>query len=133
MNEKILLRNRFIQTILTIDKEMTWYFDSHIHLSDPAYSSDMQFIIKEMEYLKIKACCVSMDNENSLQTLKLAKKSDLVLPFIGIHPECANDKLEQMTNMIEANHQNLSGIGEIGLDPTFVNSDEDSKRQIHFF
>jgi len=50
MNEKISLRNRFIQTILRIDKEMTWYFDSHIHLSDPAYSSDMQFILKEMDY-----------------------------------------------------------------------------------
>ncbi len=53
MNEKISLRNRFIQTILRIDKEMTWYFDSHIHLSDPAYSSYMLFILKEMEYLKI--------------------------------------------------------------------------------
>ena len=133
MNEKISLRNRFIQTILRTDKEMTWYFDSHIHLSDPTYSSDMKFILKEMDYLKIKACCVSMDNKNSLQTLKLAKKSNLVLPFIGIHPECVNDKLEQMTNMIEENYQNLSGIGEIGLDPTFVNSDEDSKRQIHVF
>jgi len=133
MSEKISLINRFIQTILRIDKEMTWYFDSHIHLSDPTYSCDMQFILQEMESLKIKACCVSMDNENSLQTLELAKKSNLVLPFIGIHPECASDKLEQMINMIEENHQNLSGIGEIGLDPTYTNSDEDSKRQIHVF
>ena len=101
MNEKISQRNRFIQTILRIDKEMTWYFDSHIHLSDSAYSSDMEFIFKEMEYLKIKACCVSMNNENYLQTLKLATKNNLVLPFIGIHPECANDELEQMTNMIQ--------------------------------
>ena len=112
---------------------MTWYFDSHIHLSDPAYSSDMHFILKEMEILKIKACCVSMNNENSLQTLELAKQSNLVLPFIGIHPECANDELEQMTIMIDENHQNLSGIGEIGLDPTYINSDEDSKNQTHIF
>ena len=132
MSEKISQRNRFIQTIPRIDKEMTWYFDSHIHLSDSAYSSDMQFILKVMEYLKIKACCVSMDNKNSLQTLELAKQSKLVLPFIGIHPECANDTLEQMTLMIE-NNQNISGIGEIGLDPTFVTNDEDSKRQAHVF
>ena len=83
MSEKISLRNRFIQTILRIDKEMTWYFDSHIHLSDPAYTSDIPLILKEMEVLKIKACCVSMDNENSLQTLKLAQTNDLVLPFVG--------------------------------------------------
>jgi len=112
---------------------MTWYFDSHIHLSDSAYVSDMKFILKEMEYLKIKACCVSMDYENSLQTLNLAKKSNLILPFIGIHPECADDKLENMINLIEENHQNLSGIGEIGLDPTYANESGDIKRQNHVF
>ena len=112
---------------------MTWYFDSHIHLSDPIYLSDMKFILKEMEYLKIKACCVSMNYENSLQTLELAKKNDLVLPFIGIHPECADDELEKMMNLIEENHYNISGIGEIGLDPTYTNNNNDVKRQNHVF
>ena len=112
---------------------MTWYFDSHIHLSDSAYVSDMGFTLKEMEYLQIKACCVSMDYANSLETLKLAKKSDLVLPFIGIHPECADTALDDMVDLIEANHHNLSGIGEIGLDPTFTANSSDSKRQNHVF
>ncbi|HSG83964.1 MAG: TatD family hydrolase [Nitrosopumilus sp.] len=133
MSEKISLRNRFIQTILTIDKEMSWYFDSHIHLSDPAYVSDMEFILKQMEYLKIKACCVSMNYENSLQTLALAEKSDLVLPFIGIHPECASEDIENMSRLIEDNHNRISGIGEIGLDPTYVNQDDDIKKQNHVF
>ena len=112
---------------------MTWYFDSHIHLSDPAYSSDMEYILKGMECLNIKACCVSMDVKNSLQTLKLADKNNLVLPFIGIHPECANNELEKMIDLIENNHHCISGIGEIGLDPTYVSNDEDTKRQIHVF
>lgn len=133
MSEKISLRNRFIQTILRIGKEMTWYIDSHIHLSDPTYASDIGFILEEMKYLKIKACCVSMNVENSLQTLKLAQKSNLVLPFIGIHPECANDDLEKMTNLIENNFAHISGIGEIGLDPTYVHSSEEEKKQKHVF
>ncbi len=133
MSEKISLRNRFIQTILRIGKEMTWSFDSHIHLSDPQYVSDMEFILKEMEFLKIKACCVSMDVENSLDTLTLAKKSNLILPFIGIHPERAHDNLEKIITLIENNSNSISGIGEIGLDPTYVNNDEDSKRQNHVF
>jgi len=112
---------------------MTWYIDSHIHLSDPAYGPDMKFILKEMEYLKIKACCVSMDVENSFQTLKLAQQSDLVLPFIGIHPECANDDLEKMITLIEHNRAYLSGIGEIGLDPTYIHNTDDAKRQRHVF
>jgi len=109
---------------------MTWYFDSHIHLSDPVYLSDMEFILKGMEHLKLKACCVSMDVENSLETLKLAKKNDLVLPFIGIHPECVDDNVEKMIEMIEENHDVLSGIGEIGLDPTYDNT---NIRQVHVF
>jgi TatD DNase family protein len=112
---------------------MTWLFDSHIHLSDPAYEEDLNHIIKGMENLKIKACCVSMDGANSKKTLEIAKQSNLILPFIGIHPECANDDLDQMTNLIEDNVEVISGIGEIGLDPTYVQSDEDKKNQIHVF
>ncbi len=112
---------------------MTWLFDSHIHLSDPAYHEDLNHIIKGMEIMKIKACCVSMDCTNSRKTLEIAKQSKLILPFIGIHPECANDDLDQMTNLIQDNIDIISGIGEIGLDPTYVQSNEDKKNQIRVF
>jgi TatD DNase family protein len=112
---------------------MTWLFDSHIHLSDPAYHEDLSHSIKTMESMKIKACCVSMDYPNSKKTLEIAKQSKLILPFIGIHPECANDDLDQMINLIQDNIDIISGIGEIGLDPTYVQSDKDKKNQIHVF
>ena len=53
MSEKISLRNRFIQTILRIDKEMTWYIDPHINLSEPEYVSDIEYFLKQKECLKI--------------------------------------------------------------------------------
>lgn len=56
---------------------MTWYFDSHIHLSDSQYLSDIEFILKGMEFMKMKACCVSVNAENSLETLNLAKKTNM--------------------------------------------------------
>ena len=111
---------------------MTWYFDSHIHLSDPQYAPEIDHILKQMEILKMKACCVSMDNENSLATLSLAKTNSHVLPFIGIHPECADDNLESMVNLIEENHEIITGIGEIGLDPNYI-TDNDFSRQIKVF
>lgn len=132
MSEKISLRNRFIQTILKVEA-MTWLYDSHIHLSDPEYQCDLNYIIKGMENMKIKACCVSMDNVTSKKTLELGVKSKLVLPFIGIHPERSNDDLQLMIELISKNQQYISGIGEIGLDPTYVKSKEDDKRQIHVF
>ncbi|MCV0431736.1 TatD family hydrolase [Nitrosopumilus sp.] len=112
---------------------MSWYVDSHIHLSDPAYASDMEFILNQMQFLKLKACCVSMNYKNSLQTLELAEKSDLVLPFIGIHPEYANQDIEKTSKLIEDNHIQISGIGEIGLDPTYVNEENDNKKQHEVF
>lgn len=132
MSEKISLRNRFIQTILKVEA-MTWLYDSHIHLSDMEYHCDLDYIIRGMENMKIKACCVSMDNTTSKRTLDLGEKSELILPFIGIHPERANDDLELMIDLISKNQQHISGIGEIGLDPTYIKSKEDNKRQIHIF
>ena len=112
---------------------MPWLYDAHIHLSDPEYNQDISHIIANMEKLKIKACCVSMDTANSIQTLELSKKSDLILPFIGIHPEKANDDLENMIELIEKNSNLISGIGEIGLDKTYISSKEDYNRQTKVF
>ena len=108
---------------------MNWLFDSHIHLSDPEYDSEMLFIIKTMEKLQIKTCCVSTNNSDSKKTLQLAKKSNLVLPFIGIHPANATEDIEGMMNLINQNTNKITGIGEIGLDRTYVESDEDFERQ----
>ncbi len=112
---------------------MTWLFDSHIHLSDPEFDKDIPFLITSMEKLHIKACCVSMDNSNSKQTLDLATKSNLILPFIGIHPEKFNDDLDKMVQLIEHNRNNISGIGEIGLDRTYSESVEQFTTQKRIF
>ena len=132
MSKKISPRNRFIQTILKLES-LAWLYDSHIHLSDSSYQYDLDYTINGMENMKIKACCVSVDTETSKKTLEIGKKSKLILPFIGIHPEKIDDNLELMTVLISENIQLISGIGEIGLDPTYAKSDEDTKQQIHFF
>jgi len=112
---------------------MAWMLDSHIHLSDPEYREDMEMILGSMKKLGIRACAVSMDNGSSRTTLDLAKKSNLVLPFVGIHPEKSADSLESMVQLIEENSGVISGIGEIGLDKTYAKSDGDFKRQKDVF
>ena len=108
---------------------MSWLFDSHIHLSDPEYEKDIPQILQSMRQLQIKACCVSMDFSNSKKTLELSKQSELILPFIGIHPEKASDDLEKMVELITQNKDHISGIGEIGLDPSYTESDVQLSRQ----
>ena len=108
---------------------MSWVYDSHIHLSDPEYKNELPTVIKSMEKMRIKACCVSMNVENSMQTISISEQSDLILPFIGIHPEYFNDNLQLMKELVIKNNKTLSGIGEIGLDKTYTKNDADYEKQ----
>ena len=38
---------------------MSWLYDSHIHLSDPEYESDIEQIIHTMELLKLKQIAIN--------------------------------------------------------------------------
>ena len=85
-----------------------------------------------MRKLRIKACCVSMDYTSSTKTLELGKQSDFILPFIGIHPEKAQNEIESTLKLIDENNEIISGIGEIGLDTTYTKSDEEFKNRKKF-
>lgn len=109
---------------------MSWLTDAHIHLSDDEFSKDIPFILTCMDKLRIRACCVSVDLKSSEKTLELGQKSNLILPFVGIHPEKASSNdLESVVKLIEANSKYISGIGEIGLDKTYVSDSTGLKNQ----
>jgi len=112
---------------------MTWLYDAHIHLSDAEYEHDIPLIMNCMKRLCIKACCVSMDYTSSKKTLELGKQSDFILPFIGVHPEKAQDDTESVFKLIDENNEKISGIGEIGLDTTYTNSAEEFQKQEEVF
>ena len=112
---------------------MTWLYDSHIHLSDTEYEHEIPLIMNCMKRLCIKACCVSMDYSSSTKTLELGKQNDLILPFIGVHPEKAQDDTDSVFKLIDENNEKISGIGEIGLDTTYTNSDEEFQKQEDVF
>ena len=112
---------------------MNWLFDAHIHLSDPEYESDMPLIIEAMNKQNIKACCVSMDVDTCQNTMKLSEKSENILPFLGIHPEKAQDDPTSVYEMIKKNESKISGIGEIGLDRTYINSEHEWEIQKQVF
>jgi TatD DNase family protein len=109
---------------------MSWITDAHIHLSDDEFSKDLPFIINCMDKLRIRACCMSVDLQSSKKTLEISKKSNLILPFIGIHPEKASSNdLGPVVNLIEENSKYISGIGEIGLDKTYGSDEIGFKNQ----
>jgi len=111
--------------IVRIYENMSWLYDSHIHLSDREYEKDIQYIINSLEFLKLKACCVSVDYDTSINSLNLSKKSQNILPFIGVHPEMAQNNTKKVLQIIEDVNEEITGIGEIGLDRTYIKSEDE--------
>jgi TatD DNase family protein len=74
-----------------------------------------------------------MDYPSSIKTLELGKQSNFILPFIGVHPEKAQDDTESVFKLIDENNEIISGIGEIGLDSTYTNYDEEFQKQKEVF
>jgi TatD DNase family protein len=102
------------------------YFDAHIHLTDDYFSSYIDYILSSLRFLKIRACSVTVDLTTSKKSLNLFKnQNDIITQFIGIHPEFAlKDSIEEFKELFISNLKYIDGIGEIGLDPTYINHNE---------
>lgn len=79
---------------------------------------------------------MSENLESSIKTLLLKKvffkESDLFYPFVGIHPQFANHKsdFDAFKEFFDINTEQIAGVGEIGLDPTYVEFNGDSGKEI---
>src|SRR5688500_29774 len=102
------------------------YFDAHIHLTDDYFSNYIGYILPSLRSLKIKACSVTVDLKTSKKSLILFNNhNDIITQFVGIHPEFAlKENIEDFKEFFISNLKFIDGIGEIGLDPTYVNHNE---------
>lgn len=110
-----------------------WLTDAHIHLSDEEYRMYIPTVIASMKNMGIRACSVSVDYPSSKYTLELGMKSSLISPFLGIHPEKANEDVQPVVDLIVNNSSKVVGVGEIGLDKTYVSAQGGLDRQILVF
>src|SRR3989337_199002 len=53
--------------------------------------------------------------------------------LVGIHPSKADEKLEPILELINQNIGGIAGIGEIGVDSTYVSSEAEFQRQEQLF
>lgn len=94
-------------------------YDAHIHLSDAYYLSHMEYVLRSMNATNTFACCVSTNLKDSVDTQRLSRCDPRILPFVGIHPQFANaDDIPTISDMIRKGE--VAGVGEVGLDPTYV-------------
>lgn len=104
------------------------FVDSHIHLCDMAYTKYDDMIFRLIDKSNIDCFCMSENLQTSIQTVLLRKRCcgnpDLIHSFVGIHPQFARLKSEYelFEDFFESNTSLIAGVGEIGLDPTYVDS-----------
>jgi len=114
---------------------MTTFVDAHVHLTDEQFADLLQPAIGMLRSLDIKAISVSMDMFTATKNMELASScSDVVIPFVGIHPWSANENTDGFADFVSKNADKIAGIGEIGLDRKYVSDNEDGyNRQKNVF
>ena len=105
-------------------------YDSHIHLTDTEYDSFLPSILATLKGMRIKACSVTVDISTASKALRLFRSkhaSDIVYNFVGIHPQYADENISSFEDMVTSNINNIDGIGEIGLDPTYYDGNKNTQ------
>lgn len=107
--------------------------DSHGHLHDQEFFDDNQ---REQMYQRaidrrIGMICVGTDVKTSGQAVEFTKNRINTWAVVGIHPHDAKDGgVAEIRHLLEAGSPKIVGIGEIGLDYFYNNSDRAVQQQI---
>ncbi|MEA3354396.1 MAG: TatD family hydrolase [Campylobacterota bacterium] len=103
--------------------------DTHIHLDNEAYASDVDKVINDALSEGIKAFLIpGADPKDLPKALELSQKYDEVFFAAGVHPyDCENFDLELLEKY--AASPKCIAIGECGLDYYRLPKDKDEKLQ----
>ena len=94
-------------------------FDSHCHLDDNMYNSDMEQVIRHMaDAGVVGAMIVGTSLDRSTKALQIAESKAGLYASVGIHPHgaknCSDASLKILANL--AKNPKVKAWGEIGLD-----------------
>ncbi len=94
-------------------------FDSHCHLTDRAYSSDLEEVIKRAKDAGVKyLLTVGLNRQDSVKSLKLCHQFESIYCSLGVHPHDADKfteaDLKEFNNLSQ--DSKVKAIGETGLD-----------------
>jgi TatD DNase family protein len=95
-------------------------FDSHCHLDDKCYDSDLHDVIDRAENENVKAMMlVGVDIKTSLKAVEIAGSYENIITSAGIHPhyakKCSRDALNTLADIAKENSC-VKAWGETGLD-----------------
>ncbi len=109
--------------------------DTHTHLVDDAYKVDRADVLLRAEAAGVTGVwAVSENVSDAKRAIELSQEFPILKPLAGLHPD--NPCLEQaeyVYQFIHDHHDELLGIGEVGLDYWKVKDDKGLERQRDIF
>ncbi len=108
--------------------------DSHCHLADKQFSSDLDAVLKRAKDAGVERCiAIADDIKESEKCLSLAEKLEQVFCTVGVHPHVSGQWSEgssqKLISMVKSSKKTVA-VGEIGLDYHYDNSPRDVQRDV---
>jgi TatD DNase family protein len=112
--------------------------DTHCHLEQPAYDADREAVIAECKRkLTAVITCAAKPSDYAATFAMAEKHKGFVFAVAGIHPEYVEDfsdaEVEAAIAEIEKNKSSIVGVGETGLDYSYIKTAAGRERQKQLF
>jgi TatD DNase family protein len=108
--------------------------DSHCHLADTKFSSDIEDVIRKAKEAGVKKMITIADDlEEGECCIEIAEQFDGVYATVGVHPHHASKWQATSENRLVRLLQSSSkvvGLGEIGLDYHYMKSPKNVQREV---
>ena len=108
------------------------FVDTHCHLYR-SYYEDLDDVIEQIKQSEIyRVINNGCDKDTNCEVLESVSKYDLVYGAIGIHPESANEYIQEDLDFIEEHIKDskIVAIGEIGLDYYWVKNNKEKQKEL---
>ncbi len=108
------------------------FIDSHAHLDDERFKTDRDELISSLYENDVEAVLnPGADLSSSKESVLMAEKYSFVYAAVGCHPHDTKYMSDEYLNIFKelAKNNKVIGIGEIGLDYYYDNSDRDTQKK----
>ena len=109
------------------------FVDSHVNLHGELYEDDLTEVLANAEEAGVRAMLMISDRLDSTEAIaKIAARSEAYTRSVGIHPHHAKDFLNVTAQdlIALADHEDVVGIGECGLDYHYEYSPRDDQKRV---
>jgi TatD DNase family protein len=106
--------------------------DTHCHIHDSEFFlENREEAYRESREAGVVMVCVGTNVQSSKEAINFCRTHEACYPVVGIHPHDTKDNdTSEIRALVEANREQIVGIGEIGLDYFYGHSDRETQMRV---